>query len=166
MTARRLGHSYRDAVADRFILMFDVAEFREAQACLVVYPTMVKAWRRLWTETEHCKVVIERSYPVDAEPAHHSKARSINYRKVLIFARESNLPGGFQICHADRLYDGHPASHAFPESLPSFALDSITEQRPGLHQHVISGEQRLTGLENSFGAGVAGVDKHTHGREA
>jgi hypothetical protein len=58
----------------------------------------------LWTETKYGEVVIERSHPRDAEPAHHSKARSINDGKVLIFIRESNLPGDLQIRHADRLY--------------------------------------------------------------
>ena len=95
-------------------------------------------------------MVIYGCHALDSEPPHHREARSINYGKVLVTVSEPNLPSSFQIGYADRFYCGRSVSYAFPKSLGGVALDSVPEQRPRLHQHMIGGEQRLTGLKDAL----------------
>ena len=109
------------------------------------------------TEAKNGKIIIEGRRTLDAEPPHNRKTGSVNQGEILIAVRNPDLPGRFDVRHADGFDSRDASPQSLPESFRCLAADPVADQGPGFNEDMIACNERLAGRQNVLGAAIARI---------
>ncbi len=80
------------------------------------------------------------------------EARAVNDREALVAEVQPDVPGSLEIGHSEWFDSRRTGAEPVPESLRDSRAQSRLQQQPGLDQHVISGDERLSGAQDGHHA--------------